>query len=365
MNLFNSIKSLFGGKTADIPELETPPMPEPVVEVPQEVEETPPEPVVEKPVTPPAPKITADTLADHIEACKAALPNCNLSNEEIDKYSSALTTMEQAIRGLHPTVNVDDLMEFLNRVFSSGLILILNCATPMDRDDSIITINDAIKAIPSQMESDVKIAALQLAILLQNAQIYSCNKTVASLKAKRDEYLKAEQKLVSESQAETADSMTDIEKATFDQYEQRIKQLSGQIEGADKLIINYNQRIVMLSTSIDNIRLFPSATNVKESQDEIEEFLQKMPSLAEFAIMVKEAFNSAEEARARAQAEIKELERTMDDTEVILDPEIQTTLDDVFAKEKGTQMNTAQKETEKPQTETEQHNEERPETLLQ
>ena len=359
MNLF---KSLFDRRKKDEKaEPVTPSMPEPVEKIPQGLEETPPEPVEEEPIAPPAPEITADTLAKRIESCKAALINCGLSNADIDKYSSALTTMEQAICGLHPEVNVDDLMDYLNQVFSSALLLILSCGSPLQRDKAIMTINDSIKTLPSTLESQVKIATLQLAILIQTAQIISSQKTIADLEVEKKEYADAEEDLLKNTQAKNAGDLSEKEKVFFDEYERQIKLIDGQIKGTDRLIESYNADIGSLKNIIRIIGLNPNDKNVVESQKKLDELREKMPSIAEFMNMVEAATKNTDTIRAKAKAQIRELDVKLENTTYIPDQETEEALTKRFNEIKGKETDVPVQET----PETAQPEEEQPQTLLQ
>ena len=297
------------------------------------------------------PAVTVDTLTNSIEVCKSSLENCNLSEEEIEKYASALTTMEQAIRGLHAVVDVTDLMDTLNQVFTQSLLLILSHGLPMQRDKAIKTINDAIKAIPSPVENPVKIATLQLAILIHTALIISSNETIAELNIEKEEYLEAEKELLKSSSAESPSALSEIERITFDQYEQQINQIKEQINGAKRLITTYNQEIVSLKGIIRNINLNPMSFNIQELQEKMRRLREKMPGIAVYTNMVKYATQNAEKIREKTKAEIRKLKETMLETAYIPDAETEQALQQRFAEVKGEQAVQPVQETENTQTE--------------
>ena len=267
------------------------------------------------------PAVTLDALADSIDGCKASLIHCGLSNEETEKYTVALTAMQQAIRGLHATLDVNDLYEYMQQVFTSSLTLIFSGGTPLDRDRAVKTVNESIKAIPSPAESQIRIATLQLAILTQSALIISNRRTIADLNMESSEYQAAEKELLQNSNASKSESLSDIEKITFDQYEQQIREIDAQIRGAERLISTYNQEIVSLKGVIRSIQMNPSAASVLTTQKQLQELRQKMPGLAELAAMVEKATKNSEQIRAEAKAAIRELSRKLEDTAFIPDHE--------------------------------------------
>jgi len=265
--------------------------------------------------------ITRDQIVDSIDSCKAALINCGLSKEETEKYSIALTAMQQAVSGLHPNLDVFDLYEYLYQVFSSSLALIFSGGTPLDKDRAVKTINESIKAIPSTTESPIQIATLQLAVLTQNALIINSRRMIDDLNIEKAEYQNAEKELLRNSKVEDASGMSESEKLTFDQYEQQIMEISEQIRSAERLIATYNQEIVSLKGIIRSVQLNPSAANMVSLQEQLRDLRAKLPGLAEFAAMVEKATRNSEQIRAETKATIRELSRKLDDTAFIPDLE--------------------------------------------
>ncbi len=280
---------------------------------------------------PQRPAVTMDMVANSIENCKANLINCNLTPEETDKYSAALTMMQQAIRGLHAQVDVSDLLDMLNQVYSSSFLLILNCGTPLERDKAVKSVTEAIKAIPSAIEGPVKIATLNLAILIQTALKLSSGKTISDLEIEREEYIAAEKQLLLDSRAQKVSDLSAQDKRTFDQYEQQRRSISQQIEGAQLLISSYNQEITSLMNIIRTIQINPGAVNILENQKRMEELRRKMPGMEELINLVETAGKKSDEIRAKVKAQIKEMEKKIDNFEPILDQETEDTIDELLS----------------------------------
>ena len=181
--------------------------------------------------------VTLDALADSIDGCKASLLRCGLSNEDTEKYSTALTAMQQAIRGLHPTLDASDLYEYLHQVFSTALIMIFSGGTPLERDKAVKTVNESIKKIPSTAETEIRVATLQLAILTQNALIISNRRIIDDLKVESGEYEAAEKEIIENSNAVSIDELPESEKRTFEQYQMQINDINAQIASAERLVL--------------------------------------------------------------------------------------------------------------------------------
>lgn len=275
------------------------------------------EPAQEAPAARPA--VTADMISDSIDNCKSLLPGFGLTAEETDRYATALTAMQQAIRGLHATQDVTELMDCLFRVYNSALPLIFGSGIPLEQQKALRTVNDAIKAIPSTVAAPIHIATLQLAILMETSLILSSRKVIADLGIEAQEYEQAERDLLKKSGAAETSKLTEIERITFDQYEQQLCSLRDQIESAERLITTYNQKIVSMKGSIHTIQLNPNAADVKDMQEELDRLREKMPGIAELADIVEKASLDAEKIRARTKAEIRELERKLEDTAFIAD----------------------------------------------
>ena len=310
---------------------------------------------------PERPEVTMDTVANSIEECKANLVNCNLTPEEIEKFASALTMMQQAVRGLHAQVDVSDLLDLLNQTFNSSFLLILSCGTPLDRDKAVKTVTEAIKAIPSAIEGPVKIAALNLAILMQTALKLSGNKTIGDLEIERDEYIAAEKQLLMDSGAEKAGDLSPRDKRTFDQYEQQRRSIEQQIEGAQLLVSSYDQEITSLMTIIRTIKINPGAVNILENQNRMAELRRRMPGMEELIGLVETAGQNAEEIRAKVKAQIKEMERKMEEFYPILDQQTEDTINSLLselhpqpAAQEAPKTEEAGQETETEETQNEQ-----------
>ena len=315
----------------------------------------------------PAPKITMDTVADSIEECKANLANCNLTPEEIEKYASALTMMQQAVRGLHAQVDVSDLLDLLNQTFNSSLLLIFSCGTPLDRDKAVKIITEAIKTIPSAIEGPVKIAVLNLAILMQSALKLSGNKTIGDLEIERDEYIAAEKQLLLDSGANKASDLSSRDKRTFDQYEQQRRSIDQQIEGAQLLLSTYDQEITSLMTIIRTIKINPGAVNILENQNRMAELRRRMPGMEELIGLVETAGQNAEEIRAKVKAQIKEMERKMEEFYPILDQQTEDTINDLLSElhPQPTAQEAPKTEEAGQETETEETPQEQPTILTE
>ena len=301
----------------------------------------------------PAPETgaTLNSVADSIDSCKAALLNCGLSEEETEKYSAALTAMQQAVRGLHPNLDVSDLYEYLEQVFTNALTLIFSGGTPLDRDRAVKTVNESIKAIPSTVESQVRIATLQLVILIQTALILSSRRTINDLNLEKAEYEEAEKELLKASGARDLAGLTESERITFDQYEQQIREIGEQVRGAERLIASYNQEIVNLKGIIRSIQLNPGASSMINMQKQLQELRSKMPGIAEFAALVEQATRNAEQIRAEAKAAIRELNRKLENTAFIADEETEERISQMMAEIHGeTEAAEEQKEEQPAET---------------
>lgn len=275
--------------------------------------------------------VTTDMIVESIETCKAALSNFGLTKEDVDKYCTAFIAMQQAVQGLHSNLDVSDLMEYLYQVFTSAMFMIFSGGTALDRDKAIKTANDAIRTIPSTADSSIKIATLQLAILLQSAMILTNRRTIADLLEEKAQYLEAEKELMRNSGAKEISELSELDRLTFDQYEQQITGISEQVKSAERLIATYNQEIVALKGIIRSIEMNPGAVNVLATQEKMQALREKMPTLTDFTNMVEKATRNAEETRAKIKAQIKELSRKLEDTVYVPDPETEMRMSQVMA----------------------------------
>lgn len=310
-------------------------------------------PEAEKPQEAEAPEapeaVTIDTVIASIDSCKAFLLDSGRSPEEISLYSSALGVMQQALRGLHATVDITELLEAMNTVFTTAMGMTFSFGTSLDCNDAISTVNDAIRTIAGTRQSDVLIAALRLNIVAQNALILNQEQIIRRYEAEIEGYRAKQVQLLSDSGAKAPAELDSGTKDLFAQIDQRMQMRQGFIENARSSITNINQDILNLETSIETVRCNPNAQQLGQLREHMQKLIDKAPSLSELTLMIEEAQKNAAALYAKIDADIRQMREAIVDHALPITSQTQKRMDALLE-----EITRAQAQAEEQQQEAEQ-----------